>query len=205
MKPPPHSVQPPDSWHAHSHEEVLQRMASSQRGLSLEEAERRLAKYGANRLAEVPPRPAWLKFADQFKSMLIVILLITAGLALLIGDVKDMVVILVVIVFNAMLGFYQEHRAEQSLAALKKMLALKARVRRDGHPVGRADQHGADEHGGDPRTCRNAGDRHCWPNRDGPHRSADAGSPARANAAAAPVGPIGQAAWRRATSIRLAS
>ena len=134
MKPPPHTQQPSASWHALPHEDVLQRMASSHHGLSFEEAERRLAQYGANRLAEMPPRPAWLKFADQFKSMLIVILLITAGLALLIGDVKDMVVILVVIVFNAMLGFYQEHRAEQSLAALKKMLALKARVRRDGHP-----------------------------------------------------------------------
>ena len=134
MKPPPNSLQPSAAWHALPHEDVLQRQGSSPCGLSAEEAERRLAQYGANRLAETPPRPAWLKFADQFKSMLIVILLITAGLALLIGDVKDMVVILVVIVFNAILGFYQEHRAEQSLAALKKMLALKARVRRDGHP-----------------------------------------------------------------------
>ena len=135
MKPVPSSQQPSDNWHAHPHEEVLQRMASSQRGLSSEEAERRLAKYGPNRLAELPPRPAWLKLADQFKSRLIVILLITAGLALLVGDVKDMVVILLVVVFNAVLGFYQEHRAEQSLAALKKMLALKARVRRGGHPA----------------------------------------------------------------------
>ncbi len=125
---------PAASWHALPHESALQRMASSPHGLATEEAQRRLAQYGANRLAERPPRPPWLKLADQFKSMLIVILLITAGLALLIGDVKDMVVILVVIVFNAVLGFYQEHRAEQSLAALKKMLALKARVRRDGHP-----------------------------------------------------------------------
>ena len=84
----------------------LQRRCSSHHGLSIEEAERRLAQYGTNRLVERPPRPAWLKLADQFKSMLIVILLITAGLALLIGDVKDMVVILLVIVFSAVLGFY---------------------------------------------------------------------------------------------------
>ena len=134
MKPPPHSVQPSAGWHALSHVDVLQRMASSPHGLSIEEAERRLSQYGANRLAEMPPRPAWLKLADQFKSLLIVILLVAAGLALLVGDVKDMVVIVIVVVFNAVLGFYQEHRAEQSLAALKKMLALKARVRRDGHP-----------------------------------------------------------------------
>ncbi len=134
MNPHPHTPPPSAAWHALSYGDALQRQGSSHHGLSFEEAERRLAQYGANRLAEMPTRPAWLKFADQFKSMLIVILLITAGLALLVGDVKDMVVILIVIVFNAVLGFYQEHRAEQSLAALKKMLALKARVRRDGHP-----------------------------------------------------------------------
>ena len=104
-------------------------------GLSPEEAVQRLEQYGANRLAEMPPQPAWRRFVDQFKSLLILILLVTAALALLIGDVKDTVVILVVVAFNAVLGFYQEHRAEQSLAALKKMLALKARVRRGGHPA----------------------------------------------------------------------
>ena len=83
MKPPTHTQQPSASWHALPHEDVLQRMASSHHGLSFEEAKRRLAQYGANRLAEMPLRPAWLKFIDQFKSMLIVILLITAGLALL--------------------------------------------------------------------------------------------------------------------------
>ena len=135
MNPHPYTPPPSAAWHALSHGDALQRQGSDHHGLSPEEAERRLAQYGANRLAKRPPRPAWLKLADQFKSMLIVILLITAGLALLIGDVKDMVVILVVVVFNAVLGFYQEHRAEQSLAALKKMLALKARVRRGGHPA----------------------------------------------------------------------
>jgi len=132
MKPLLRDAQPPADWHALSNEDVLLRMASDLGGLSPEEAARRLEQYGANRLAEMPPRPAWRRFVDQFKSLLIVILLVTAALALLIGDVKDMVVILVVVVFNAVLGFYQEHRAEQSLAALRKMLALKARVRRGG-------------------------------------------------------------------------
>jgi len=104
-------------------------------GLSAAEASRRLAAHGPNRISEKPPRPAWLKFADQFQSVLIVILIVAAGLAFLIGDVKDMTVILLVVVFNAVLGFYQEHRAEKSLAALKQMLALKARVLRDGHKL----------------------------------------------------------------------
>ena len=134
MKPPPHPLQPSASWHALPYADAIHRLGSSDRGLPSDEAERRLAQYGANRLAEIAPRPAWLKFFDKFKSLLILTLLVTAGLALLVGDVKDMVVILIVVVFNSVLGFYQEQRAEQSLAALKKMLALKARVRRDGHP-----------------------------------------------------------------------
>ncbi len=102
------------------------------RGLSQSDAAQRLLRHGANRLTQAAPRPAWRKFLDQFKSLLIVILLVAAGVALLVGDITDMAVILSVVLLNALLGFYQEHRAEQSLAALKKMLALKARVRRDG-------------------------------------------------------------------------
>lgn len=127
------SVKP---WHAMAAEKVTSELAvDPARGLSGAEAQSRLAAHGPNRLAEKPLRPAWLKFVDQFKSVLIAILIVAAGLAFLIGDVKDMVVILIVVVFNALLGFYQEHRAEQSLAALKQMLALKARVRRDGHKL----------------------------------------------------------------------
>ncbi|MFP5344359.1 MAG: cation-translocating P-type ATPase, partial [Gammaproteobacteria bacterium] len=125
---------PATAWHTISREQAAAGLnADSRLGLAATDAARRLAGHGPNRLTEKPPRPAWLRFLDQFKSMLILILIVAAGVAFLIGDVKDMVVILIVVLFNAALGFYQEHRAEQSLAALKKMLALKARVRRDGH------------------------------------------------------------------------
>ena len=104
-------------------------------GLSAADADTRLLQWGENRLNEVTPRPAWLKFFDQFKNFLVIVLLFAAGLAWAIGDLKDAVVILIVVVFNAGLGFYQEHRAEQTLAALKGMLAAHARVRRDGRIV----------------------------------------------------------------------
>jgi len=100
------------------------------RGLSDEEAKIRLAHYGENRLAEVRPRPQWLKFLDQFKNILVIVLLFAAALAWMIGDLKDAVVIVGVVLLNASLGFYQEHRAERTLAALKGMLAARARVRR---------------------------------------------------------------------------
>ncbi len=121
------------AWHVLSAQEAAAKLQVDPRqGLSIAEAERRLSHYGPNRLTERPPRPVWLKLIDQFKSLLILILILAAGVAWVVGDFKDTIVILVVVVFNAILGFYQEHRAEQSLATLKNMLALQARVRRDG-------------------------------------------------------------------------
>ncbi|MFC7668212.1 cation-translocating P-type ATPase [Hymenobacter humi] len=104
-------------------------------GLSQPEAEQRLARYGPNRLAEKPPRSAWLKFIDQFKNVLVLVLVGATVLAAVIGDVQDALVILVVVLFNAVLGFYQEHRAEATLAALRQMLARHARVRRNGQTL----------------------------------------------------------------------
>ena len=71
-------------------------------------------------------------FLVQFKSILILILIGAAFLAALIGDLKDAIVILAVVIINAIVGFYQEYRAEQSLTALKGMLPVRARVRREG-------------------------------------------------------------------------
>ena len=104
-------------------------------GLSADSAGERLTRVGENKLAESKPRPLWLKFLDQFKNLLVIVLLFAAGLAWAIGDFKDAMVILIVVVFNAALGFYQEHRAERTLAALKSMLAAQARVRRDGRVI----------------------------------------------------------------------
>ena len=99
-------------------------------GLPAHETAARLQRHGPNRLAEKPPRSKWLAFFDQFRSLLILVLIGAAALAGAIGDLKDAVVILIVVLFNAVLGFWQEHRAEATLAALKKMLAPVARVRR---------------------------------------------------------------------------
>jgi P-type Ca2+ transporter type 2C len=122
----------PDTvWHASPPENVVRQLSSDAgQGLCSAEAARRLAAHGPNRLTEKPPRSAWLKFLDQFKSLLVIILLGAAVLAGAIGDLKDAIVIGIVVLLNAMLGFFQEHRAEAALAALKNMLAPTARVRR---------------------------------------------------------------------------
>ena len=116
-------------------EAALVHLQASTAGLTEADARQRLERVGPNQLREKPPRPAWLKFLDQFRNMLVLVLIGAAALAGSIGDTKDAVVILVVIVLNAGLGFYQEHRAEATLAALKQMLARHARVRRGGEVV----------------------------------------------------------------------
>lgn len=102
------------------------------RGLTQAEAAARLAHNGPNRLPEPPPRSRVRLFVDQFRNLLIVILMGAAVLAGLVGDWKDTIVIAVVLVINALLGYAQERRAESSLAALKRMLVTSAKVRRDG-------------------------------------------------------------------------
>jgi Ca2+-transporting ATPase len=111
---------------------VAQLSADPVLGLSQSEVDERLSRFGPNALPEVPPRPAWLKFLDQFRSPLIVVLVVAAVLSAFVGDTKDAIVILTVVMLNALLGFYQEHRAEQSLAALRGMLPTRAKVRRAG-------------------------------------------------------------------------
>ena len=130
----PMSTGPP--WHALATVEAVARIeADARTGLTRAQAAERLLRFGANRLASAKPRPVWLKFLDQFRNVLTCVLIGAALLAGAIGDLKDALVILVVVVVNAALGFHQEYRAEKTLAALKGMLARRARVRRDGQVI----------------------------------------------------------------------
>ncbi len=124
---------PAQAWHAISAQEALRRQGVERRqGLSGQEVEERLKSFGRNRLAEKPRRSAWRAFLEQFRSFLIIVLIGAGILAGAIGDLKDAVVILMVVFVNALLGFWQEHRAEETLETLRKMLSPTARVRRGG-------------------------------------------------------------------------
>ena len=102
-------------------------------GLSSGEVAERLTTYGPNRLAESKRRLAFLRFLDQFRDLLIMILLVAAVVSFAVsGELKTPVVVLLVVFLNALIGFVQENRAEASLEALKKMLTASSRVRRDG-------------------------------------------------------------------------
>jgi Ca2+-transporting ATPase len=109
--------------------------ANLERGLSQSEAQTRLQKLGGNELTE-KPRPGFLALLwDQFNNYLVIILIIAALIALSLGEWVDSIAIMCIVVLNAIVGVIQESKAEQALAALKKMAAPNAQVIRDGHQV----------------------------------------------------------------------
>jgi len=127
----------PTHWHAVSAREALRRQGVVDRsGLEQSEVEARRETFGYNRLPRKPRRSALAAFLEQFRSFLIIVLIGAGILAGVIGDLKDAVVILIVVLINALLGFWQEHRAEETLDMLKQMLPPTARVRRDGAEEG---------------------------------------------------------------------
>ncbi|MEM3593134.1 MAG: calcium-transporting P-type ATPase, PMR1-type [Candidatus Jordarchaeaceae archaeon] len=101
-------------------------------GISKEEAKLRFQAFGPNILQEKKKSSALRIFAEQFRNYLILVLVIAAIIALFLGDITDSLVIFVVIILNAILGFYQEYRAEKSIEALKKLTAPRAVVIRGG-------------------------------------------------------------------------
>ena len=117
--------------------EVTQRLeVDPGEGLSSAEAARRLERDGPNRLAEARREPRWRAFLRQFQDLLILILLIAAVVSLVVTrEWETPVVIALVVLLNATIGFVQESKAEASLEALKKMLVTTAAVRRDGRMV----------------------------------------------------------------------
>lgn len=120
-------------WHALSSQAALHRLGTDPlRGLDAATVARQRAVHGQNSLPEPPPRPAWRTFARQFKSPLIYILLVAALLAVALGHRGDAGVILAVVLANALIGSFQEGRAERSMAALRRLSALHVRVLRDG-------------------------------------------------------------------------
>jgi Ca2+-transporting ATPase len=124
-----------EQWHRLSVEEVLHRLRSTDKGLSSAEASKRLAIDGPNELKEAKQFSPLRIFFDQFKSLVIWILIVAGIVSGVMGEAINAGAILAVVVLNAFIGFYQEFSAEKSIAALKEMTAPLAKVRRDGKVV----------------------------------------------------------------------
>lgn len=121
-------------FYTHNIEEVFKKLDSSEQGLSIIEGKRRLQKYGLNALYVGKKRPLFFKFLDQFKDLMIIILLIAAILSVLTSggeDISDALIILVVVLINAVFGVFQESKAEAAIDSLKSMTTPLARVRRE--------------------------------------------------------------------------
>jgi magnesium-transporting ATPase (P-type) len=127
---------PEAAWHSRTAAEALEMLDSDPRGLSADEAARRLDTCGPNRLAEPPRHGPVRRLLRQFNNVLIYVLLAAAAVAALLGHLVDAAVILGVVLVNSVIGFVQEGRAERALDAIRNMLSLRATVRRDGRRVG---------------------------------------------------------------------
>ncbi len=119
-------------WHKTTVAQAIQSLESSGDGLSREEAKRRLSQFGPNELVKRKRISPWLIFLEQFKSFLIIILLVAVALSIASGETADAIVIAVLVIFACVLGFVQEYRAERALEALKQMAAPTASVIREG-------------------------------------------------------------------------
>ena len=120
-------------WHTLNPEQVLKHFEVQENGLTAEQAKKRLGHYGPNQLEEAP-RPSFLQMLwEQLNNFVVILLIIASVISALLGDYVEAAAIMAIVVLNAILGIVQERRAEEALAALKKMAAPDAQVMRDGH------------------------------------------------------------------------
>jgi Ca2+-transporting ATPase len=120
------------NWHTMDTAAVAERLDTSpQEGLAFSEALQRLVKHGKNTLIDRGAKSPWLIFAEQLKSLLVILLIVAAAVSgAVLGEWTDAGVIFVIVILNAVLGFRQEFKAEKAMAALKKLSAPLVRVRR---------------------------------------------------------------------------
>jgi magnesium-transporting ATPase (P-type) len=123
---------PGGDWYALETDQVLSRFDARISGLTGHEAERRLQRFGPNRLRPVKKRGALLRFLSQFRNVLIYVLLAAGIMTLALAHWVDAGVIFAVVLLNALIGFIQEGKAEKALDAIRQLLPHSASVRRDG-------------------------------------------------------------------------
>ena len=125
-----------EAFYAQDDTVVLEKMNTTTDGLSAQEAQKRLETYGENVLDEGKKKSLAVKFFEQFKDFMIIVLLAAAVISAVFShDVVDSIIILVVVILNAIFGVIQEAKAEQAIEALKEMSSPNANVRRDGHVI----------------------------------------------------------------------
>jgi Ca2+-transporting ATPase len=120
------------NWHSKNIPEVFDLLGTNQQGLSAADADKKLLEVGPNELKEGKKKSIAGMLLSQFKDVMILILLGAAIISGIIGEPTDTIVILVIVLLNAVVGFFQEYRAEKAMQALKQMAVTQARVMRNG-------------------------------------------------------------------------
>ena len=115
-------------YYSQTPEQVLAAVESREEGLTSQQAQERLERFGPNALREEKKKPVWQVFLEQFKDLLVVILIAAAVISMLSGNVESTIVIFAVLILNAVLGTVQHCKAEKSLESLKAMSAPTARM-----------------------------------------------------------------------------
>ncbi|HTP01776.1 MAG TPA: cation-translocating P-type ATPase [Anaerolineales bacterium] len=132
LKTAPDEAKPNTAWHALDVDEVLRDLRVHDEGLTSEEAAHRLRRYGHNELEEAARPGFWSTLWEQLNNFVVILLIVAAGVSALLGEWVDAAAILAIVVLNTVLGIIQERKAEESLAALKRLAAPEAHTLRDG-------------------------------------------------------------------------
>ena len=120
------------TWHTKSVEATLRELDTSPVGLSTQQAIERLAKFGPNELERKKGKSPVLIFLSQFTEIMVIVLLIAAAISFAVGEMADAIMILIIVILNAILGFTQEYRAERAMEALQRLAVPRVHAFRDG-------------------------------------------------------------------------
>lgn len=123
------------NWHQKDINSILDELKTTPEGISSQEADVRIEKHGLNELEEKKKKTLFMMFLDQFRDVMILVLIGAAVIAGFIGELSDTIAIIVIVVINAVIGFVQEYRAEKAMEALRKMAGSSATVFRDRVPT----------------------------------------------------------------------
>jgi len=119
------------NFHALSLEQVLEQLQTSRKGLEKEHIRKALQQYGPNSITTEKKGSRIKKALKQFKDYMIILLLVTAGISFYLQEERSAIILLIIVAFNAMIGFLQEYKAEKIMDSLKKLVHPYATVIRE--------------------------------------------------------------------------
>jgi len=122
----------PGGFYLKTVKDCFETLKTSEKGLTNSDAQKRLTQYGENQLITLAKTPKWLQFLLQFKNVLVIILVIAGVISFAIGDFRGGSIMFIIVLINAFIGYFQEHKAERIMDSLKKLVQSPAKVYRDG-------------------------------------------------------------------------